>query len=96
MAARNDDVAAIKQDWVELTAGDVTNITFQNKGSDQIIVLGTIGSVKPAASDKGIAYASGKGEVNTAIADLFLGIASPNRLWVWGTSSASDVFVSHA
>jgi hypothetical protein len=92
---RNSTVSLAPGTWVELTAGDVTNITFQNVGDDDILVKAAVGAVAPADASGSFKYLPAQGEVNGAIAELFPGIAGANRVYAW-SESGTRVAVSHA
>ena len=90
------DVVDVARTWTQLTANDVTSITFQNISKYRIEVMGTVGATPPAVS--GFAYIPAEGELNVLMTDLFPGVSGANR--VWGRASLYDgvlsVLVSHA
>lgn len=93
--ARSGDLKIPAKTWTEITANDVTEITFQNKSNSlPITVQATVGSVAPA-SNEGTRYDPGEGEYNLELATGFRGLAGANRVWVYCTRSV-EVFVSHA
>ncbi|MGB3407115.1 MAG: hypothetical protein WBA67_06435, partial [Jannaschia sp.] len=83
-------------EWTELTGGDVSEITFQNKGKYPFEVLGTVGSVPPAASAVGFGYSVGLGEINRPLSDLFRGIPGANRVWARSEGVDGSALVDHA
>lgn len=72
----------------QLTAADVTNISFQNQGSSALQVIRHSSSTPVAADFAGsFVYKSGEGEINVAIADLFPGQTGSR---VWGLYLGND------
>jgi hypothetical protein len=93
--AQNTTIAIPAATWTQLTDADITSITFQNVGSNHIIVKATTDGTAPTSTDGGFRYNPGQGERNVFLSDLFPGIASRDRLWAYSTD-ASSVVVSHA
>ena len=81
--------------WKELTSADITDITFQNTGSNYVLIQATVGSVEPTSKGGALRYNPGQGERKAAIADLFPGVAGANRVWAYA-ESISSVTASHA
>lgn len=92
--AQNTDVVLPIATWTQLTDADVTSITFQNKSGGYILVKGTTSASAPTDDDGAIRYNPGQGELNTALADLFPGIAAV-RVYAYAPNGA-EVLVSHA
>lgn len=92
--AQNTDVVLPIATWTQLTDADVTSITFQNKSGAYILVKGTTGATAPTDDDGAIRYNPGQGELNTALSDLFPGIAAV-RVYAYAPNGA-EVLVSHA
>ena len=92
--AQNTDIVLVADTWTQLTDADVTNITFQNKGTYHILVAGTTGASAPTGNDGSIRYNRGQGERNVALTDLFAGIAA-KRVWAFSEKKL-EVMVSHA
>lgn len=82
----------------QLTDANVTAITFQNTGGNALYVYATNGVTPPsvASLDGWVKYLPGQGERNVALADLFPGIASANRVWAVALAPGVDCLVSHA
>lgn len=93
--ARNATVTLTAGAWTQLTAGDVTNITFQNLSGVDILLIGTVGATAPTNSSGAIRYGAEQGERNAAIADLFPGVSGATRLYAYCALTGS-VMVSHA
>lgn len=93
--AQNATASAAANAWTELTNGNVTGITFQNVGSNHILVKGTSGQNAPSTTDGAIRYNPGQGERNVALSDLFPGVSGANRVYIWAPA-ATPVVVSHA
>lgn len=95
--ARNTNVALTGGAWTQLTADDVSAITFQNISENgiPIFIKGAVGATPPADLSGAVRYALGEGERNSAIADLFPGISGANRVYAWAAVSGV-VMVSHA
>jgi hypothetical protein len=91
--ARTDTVTVPAEDWIQLTNGDTTAVTFQVK-SGAIYLVATVGAVEPTNLDNAVYYSERQGEIALALADLAPGTAGANRLYAWG-ASASDVLISH-
>ncbi len=92
--AQNTTKAIAANTWTQLTDADVTSITFQNVGSNFLIVKATTGATAPTDTTGAVRYNPGQGERNVTLTDLFPGIAG-KRVWGW-SSDATQVVVSHA
>ena len=93
--AQNLNIALPKETWTQLSNADITAITFQNIGQDDIVVMGTASAVAPTDVNDGIRYAVGYGEANKSLADLFPGITAV-RVYAYAVGAAGGAFVSHA
>ena len=93
--ARNETLEVKSQTWSQLTNGDVSAITFQNQGPGDILVVATTSAAAPSTTSGTIRYKDGEGESNAALADLFPGVSSGDRVYAFGAGACS-VFVSHA
>lgn len=93
--ARNDTVTFSEGVWEELTANDVSEITFQNQSSGGISVKATVGAVTPTDAAGAFDYNQGEGEFSLPLSQLAPGIAA-NRVFVRANSSGGRVTVSHA
>ena len=100
--AQNDTVTLTAATWTQITNGDVSSITFQNRGlagsellEPALYVMATASASAPSTLDGAIRYERGQGERNVALSDLFPGVTSPVRLYGYSTD-AIDVQVSHA
>jgi hypothetical protein len=80
--------------WTLLTDADVTSLTFQNKATSDLLIVGTVGAVAPTSFAAAITYGPSTGERNVALADLFPGVAA-TRVYAY-SESGGQVFVSHA
>jgi len=92
---RNTTVTIPAATWTQLTDADVASLTFQNVGSNYMLVKGTTNTVAPTDTDGSLRYNPGQGEKSVFVVDLFPGISGADRLWAYspdGTTSA----VSHA
>ena len=94
MAARNTDVT-VGATYTQLTDNDVTNISFQNKGSGVLEVV-AVASGTPAETVNGVIYGEREGEDNLTLADRWLGVISPARVWARFTNGDGLVWVSHS
>jgi hypothetical protein len=92
---QNTTIAVPAVTWTQLTNADITSITFQNVGSNHVVIKATTDGTAPTNSAGGFRYNPGQGERNVALSDLFPGIASRDRLWCYSTDG-SAVVVSHA
>lgn len=93
--AQNTTISVPATTWTQLTDADITSITFQNVGSNHIVIKATTDTSAPTSTAGGFRYNPGQGERNVALSDLFPGIASGDRLWCYSTDGSS-VVVSHA
>lgn len=93
--AQNTTITLTAGAWTQLTDADVTNITFQNRSAYHIFVAGATAATAPTNFNGAIRYNPGQGERNVAVADLFLGLTTPDRVYAF-CAEAADVFVSHA
>lgn len=94
MAARNQDVL-VGDTYTQLTDNDITNISFQNKGPGLLEVV-AVASGTPAETVEGVIYGEREGEDNLVIADRWLGVTSPARVWARFVNSTGQVWVSHS
>ena len=94
MAARNTDVT-VGTTYTQLTDNDVSNISFQNKGVGLLEVV-AVASGTPSEATPGVVYAEREGEDNLVIADRWLGVTSPARVWARFKGGAGLVWVSHS
>lgn len=94
MAARNADVT-VGSTYTQLTDNDVTAISFQNKGFGILEVV-AVASGTPAETVAGVIYAEREGEDNLTIANRWLGVTGPVRVWARFANSEGPVWVSHS
>jgi hypothetical protein len=88
------DVAA--STWVQLTNDDIAAATFQNNGSNAVMIVATTDATDPTNSNDAIRYNPGAGERSTVtFAQLFPGVTSPVRLFAYAPQGG-QVFISHA
>lgn len=88
-----DALIEVSGEWTQLTAGDVSAITFENQGTE-ILIRVTVGAVSPSGTG-GLAYPPKTGEANTLLSDLAPGVSGGNRVYARSDFGAS-VWVSHA
>lgn len=93
--AQNTVVTLPAQTWTQLTDADVSAITFQNRSPYHIFIAGATDATAPTNFTGAIRYNPGQGERNVTLADLFLGLTSPDRVYAYCEHPA-QVFVSHA
>ena len=93
--AQNTTITVPAGAWTQLTDADITSITFQNIGSNHIMVKATTDGTAPTNYAGAIRYNPGQGERNVALSDLFPGLAARDRLWAYATD-ATQVVISHA
>ena len=94
MAARNTDIT-VGSTYTELTDNNISNISFQNKGSGTLEVV-AVASGTPAETVNGVIYAEREGEDNLPVADRWLGVTTPARVWARFANSTGSVWVSHS
>jgi hypothetical protein len=92
--AQNTTITVPAATWTQLTDSNVATITFQNVGSNYILIKGTTNATAPTSNDGSIRYNPGQGERNAALSDLFPGIAGV-RVWAYA-DNITPVVVSHA
>lgn len=96
--ARSEDLRISPKVWTEITNGDVSTITFQNKAEGRSVLLSaTVGSVAPATVE-GVEYPASVGHFDINLATAFPGVSGANRVWVYSLDAKAliTVFVSHA
>lgn len=93
--AQNTTITVPARTWTQLTDADITAITFQNVGSNYILIKSTTDTSAPTTSAGAIRYNPGQGERNVALSDLFPGLAGRDRVWAYA-EDATPVVVSHA
>jgi hypothetical protein len=81
--------------WSQITANDISDITFQNTGGRPVVIQGTNGTTAPTA-DAGLVYQPGEGEASRALSEMFPGITGVNRVWARVDNLTTVVFTSHA
>lgn len=91
--ARNATVT-VGPTWTQLTAGDVSAITFQNIRDNPVFVMATVGAVAPTDPD-GVLYPAGFGETSVSLATLLPGVTSATRVYA-RSDIGTVVWVSHA
>ncbi len=92
--AQNTTLTIAANTWTQLTNSNVATITFQNVGSNHILIKATIDTSEPTDNTGALRYNPGQGERNAALSDLFPGIAGV-RVWARPTE-VTQVVVSHA
>jgi hypothetical protein len=92
--SQNTTITLTPNVWTQLTSGNVSSITFQNRAGYPMFVKGTTDTTAPTDATGAIRYNPGQGEINALMQDLFPGIAAV-RLWAL-SAEANDVMVSHA
>lgn len=92
---QNTTINTTANSWVQLTDANIAAITFQNVGSNHILIKGTVGAVTPTSTDGAIRYNPGQGERNALLVDLFPGLSGANRIYAYATDVV-PVVVSHA
>jgi len=94
--ATNSTVSLDAGEWEEITASDVSSITFQNISPYPVFVRATTGDAPTETEAFGaIRYNPGQGERNVQLSDLFPGVVDADRVFVYSDGKAT-VFVSHA
>lgn len=91
--ARNATVDVPAGEWTQLTNADAEIVTFQNVGGALAKLSATADETAPTTDAGALSYNPGQGEKSTALADLFPGLASPVRLWAFGSTR---MMISHA
>lgn len=92
---RNTTVTCTGGAWTQITDADVTNLTFQNLSQTRsMLVKATTGSA-PTDTTGAAFYPPVNGEINVALTELFPGVTSATRVFVFAPLTV-DVFVSHA
>lgn len=94
MAARNTTVS-VGSTYTQLTDNNVTAISFQNRNG-AILEVVAVASGTPAETVRGCFYGEREGEDNLTLADRWLGVTSPARVWARFVGSTGEVWVSHA
>ena len=92
---QNTTISIPAATWTQLTNADIESITFQNIGSNYMLVKGTTNTVAPTNTDGSLRYNPGQGEKNVYVVDLFPGLSGADRLWAYAPDGTS-VAVSHA
>lgn len=92
--AQNTTIVVPADTWTQLTNADAATITFQNQGSCSVLIKATIDGTAPTDKTGALQYAPGMGEKKMTVADVFLGLTSPDRIWAWA-SEAVPIMVSH-
>jgi hypothetical protein len=93
--AQNTTIVVPANTWTLLTDADVTTVTFQNQGSNSVLIKATADETEPTDKTGALQYHPGTGENNMTVADVFLGVDTPVRLWAF-SSDTVPVMISHA
>lgn len=93
--AQNTTLTVPAGTWTQLTDADVARITFQNVGSNHVLIKATIGASTPTNFTGAVRYNPGQGERNVLLTDLFPGLVGGNRVYAY-SPDATQVVVSHA
>lgn len=91
--ARDQHKMMLPDTWTELTAGDAATITFQVL-SGQIEVRGRPDGTPPAASESGLRYVTGAGELAVSMNILFAR-GDCVRLFGRSVKFQSEVLIDH-
>ena len=94
--ARNDNVTCAANAWTQLTNGDVTALRVQNRGTQALALMATVGATPPSTTAGAIGL--DPGEISAAdltLAELFPGVSGANRVYAYAYV-ASVASVSHA
>ena len=80
-----------------LTDSDVSSVTFSVE-SGAVEILGQNGTSTPASTERGHTFVVHSGEVNKALADIFLGASTPNRMYGRPklNTGGAEIVISHA
>lgn len=93
--AQNTTTTIAAATWTQLTDADIARITFQNVGSNHVLIKATIGVSTPTNATGAIRYNPGQGERNVLLTDLFPGLVGANRVYAY-SPDATQIVVSHA
>lgn len=85
----------LSTDYIEITDGDATAITIQNKGANSVFVSVTETDVAPLDDDQAFEIQRGDSLINETLAGLCPGI-SGKRVFARSSGGYSPLFVSHA
>lgn len=84
--------------WAELTDADVSAITFQNVGDDDVYIVVQTTDTMPTGTpvaNNAYRYGPKTGEINVTLANMALGLTSPDRVFAYAPNGGA-VLVSHA
>ena len=89
--ARNQENVHVARDWVEITGGDATVISFQivsleDREADGVYIRVTENSTAPTEV-YGLLYQPPYGELNRSVSDLAIGLSAPTRVWARAISN---------
>jgi len=87
---------SVGNSWTELTANDVTELTFMVKSGSPIYVAATVGQNAPTDTLTSLEYQRHQGELLTTLAKMAPGLAGANRIYAKAVGDVAQVFVSHA
>lgn len=93
--AQNTTIKIPAKTWTLLTDSDVTAVSFQNQSSVHVMIAATTSATPPTDLTGAIRYNPGQGERNATVANLWLGLSSPDRLYAWAEDPA-QIWISHA
>lgn len=84
MARNQETVTVTPENWTQLTLNDASKISFQIvSGLDAdngVYIRGTSDTTAPTET-YGLQYRQYYGELARPLADLFIGLTSPTRVW---------------
>jgi hypothetical protein len=81
--------------WVQLTEGDATAVTFQNVGYNTVYVKATVSISPPTDTEGALEFPQASQAVFYSLAEMFPGIAGAKRLWAYAPFETL-VAISHA
>ncbi|NBC11672.1 MAG: hypothetical protein GVY24_08100 [Planctomycetes bacterium] len=94
--AQNTTITCLAGQWTQLTDADIAAARVQNWGRFDIWLQATADATEPSGIDGSVVLAGGSILMSdVTLADLYPGVASPARLWVYAANTV-EVSVSHA
>lgn len=97
--AKHELQTVTNADPQEITAGDVTHISVQNRSrsmGQDLMLFASVDGVAPAEGAASVILPPGQMFVNEALVDLFPGVSGANRVFAQSEYGKLTALVSHA
>ncbi len=98
MAARNENIKLIAGEWTEITDNDIFSLTFQNRGTSDVVLMGSVDQTQPTRAvdgEDGVLFSPNEASIATPLSKLFPSIIA-KRVFARSLSRDGLVYVDHS